>query len=70
MTPDILKKLDALLSAGITDEMQVVYLMSGVRKLLERQQAKKQYRYLTFHCDWTLHPKIGRTRCTRCTQVF
>jgi hypothetical protein len=40
MTPDILKKLTALLSAGITDEVQVVYLMSGIRKILEQQKAK------------------------------
>lgn len=58
MIPNILKKLAALLNVGITDEAKVVYLMSGVRKLLEQQQAKKQYQYLTFHCDWTLHCKL------------
>jgi hypothetical protein len=53
MIRDILKKLETLLNSGITAETEVVYLMSGLRKLLEQQQAKKQYKYLTFHCDWT-----------------
>src|SRR5277367_4047130 len=58
MRADIIKKLDTLLRKGIADEPGVVYLMAGIRKLLEQQQAKQQYRYLTFHCDWTLHTKL------------
>jgi hypothetical protein len=58
MIPNILRKLETLLNTGITAETEVVYLMSGLRKLLEQQQAKKQYKYLTFHCDWTLHSKL------------
>jgi hypothetical protein len=58
MKPDILKKLQTLLNAGIANEAEVVYLMSRVRNLLEQQQGKKQYPYLTFHCDWTLHCKL------------
>jgi hypothetical protein len=58
MIPDIVRKLEALLNKGVTAEAEVVYLMSGLRKLLEQQQAKKQYKYLTFHCDWTLHSKL------------
>jgi hypothetical protein len=46
MTPGILRKLETLLNKGITAETEVVYLMTGLRKLLERQQAKKQYKYL------------------------
>jgi hypothetical protein len=29
-----------------------------VRKLLELQEAKDQYEYLTFHCDWAVHAKL------------
>lgn len=32
--------------------------MVGVRKLLEHQQAKEKYKYLTFHCNWALHSKL------------
>src|SRR5437763_7300734 len=52
MTSDILKKLKKELVTGITTEAQVVYLLAGVRKLLELQQAKRQYEHLKFHCDW------------------
>lgn len=65
-----LKKLAALLHVGITDEAQVIYLMSGVRKLLEQQQTKKQYQYLTFHCDWTLHSKLEGPAAQDVLQYF
>jgi hypothetical protein len=42
MRPDILKKLETLLNSGITAEAEVVYLTSGLRRLLEQQQAKKR----------------------------
>jgi hypothetical protein len=29
-----------------------------VRKLLEQQDAKRQYQFLTFHCDWAVHPEL------------
>src|SRR3989338_4837864 len=58
MTKDIIRKLEAELKGGITTEAQVVYLMTGLRKLLEQQQAKKQYEYLTFHCDWVVHSEL------------
>ncbi len=54
----ILKKLELLLNKGISSELEVVYLMSGLRKLLEQQRAKDKYRYLKFYCDWTLHSKL------------
>ena len=58
MPSAITKKLEEILNTGITKELEVVYLMAGIRKLLEQQHAKSQYRYLTFHCDWTLHSKL------------
>jgi hypothetical protein len=58
MKLEILEKLKKLLSAGITTEPQVVYFTTAVRKLLEQEQAKQQYRYLTFHCDWALHSEL------------
>ena len=55
---------------GITTESQVVYLMTGLRKLLEQQQAKKQYEYLTFHCDWVLHSKLRGTTAQKVLEQF
>jgi hypothetical protein len=70
MTKDIIRKLEAELYAGIATEAQVLYLMSGLRKLLEQQQAKRQYEYLTFHCDWVLHPKLQGTTAQKILGQF
>src|SRR6266481_1334841 len=70
MTADIIKKLTALLTKGIETEAQVVYLLVGVRKLLEQQDAKKRYAYLTFHCDWALHSKLRGTMAQRVLKSF
>lgn len=58
MEPEIITKLGTLLRKGITTEAEAVYLLVELRKLLEQQQAKKKYKYLTFHCDWTMHSKL------------
>lgn len=54
----ITAKLQEQLAKGITSEPEAVYFLAEVRKLLELQKAKDQYEYLTFHCDWALHPKL------------
>jgi hypothetical protein len=56
--PQMIGKLAAQLSAGISTEAEASYLMVGVRKLLEHQQAKEKFKYLKFHCDWALHSKL------------
>lgn len=48
-----------LLRDGITTELQAVSLMVEIRKLLEQQDARQQYPYLKFHCDWALHSKLS-----------
>jgi hypothetical protein len=60
-TRDIISKLTRELDAGITSEVQVVYMLAGVRKLIERDGVKDQYPDLNFHCDWTLHSKLEGT---------
>ena|ERR1039458_7532179 len=69
-TSKITGKLELLLSAGITTEAQAVYLMVGIRKLLEHQQAKKQYKYLTFHCNWALHSKLEGMMAQEILKLF
>ncbi|MGD0923344.1 MAG: hypothetical protein ABSA70_16510 [Terriglobia bacterium] len=71
MTEDIIRrKLEAELKEGIRTEAQVVYLMTGLRKLLEQQNAKKQYEYLTFHCDWVLHSKLQGPTAQKVLEQF
>ena len=57
MTRDIIQKLKEQIEAGITTEVQVVYLLTGVRKLIERDEVEDEYPKLKFHCDWVLHPR-------------
>jgi hypothetical protein len=40
MTRDIIQKLKEQIEAGITTEVQVVYLLTGVRKLIERDEVE------------------------------
>jgi hypothetical protein len=68
--PQIIGKLEILLNKGIANEAEALYLMVGVRKLLEHQDAKKHYEYLTFHCDWALHPKLAGTTTQKILKMF
>lgn len=61
MTPDILAKLTAELKAGITTEPQVVYLLAGIRKIIERDELGDELAALKFHCDWALHARLDRS---------
>lgn len=60
MTPDIIAKLQMEIDVGIKTEAQVVYLLAGIRKIIERENLGQKYFYLKFHCDWALHPKLDR----------
>lgn len=57
-TEAIIQKLTTELENGIFTEPQVVYLLAALRKLMERDGLKEQYKNLTFHCDWALHHKL------------
>lgn len=60
MTPDMLSKLEIELVSGITTEVQVVYLLAAIRKLMERDTLHDKYADLKFHCDWALHSSMDR----------
>ena len=66
----IVAKLLILLAKGIASEADALYLMVEVRKLLEQQRAKKQYQYLTFHCDWALHATLEGTTAQTILKLF
>lgn len=70
MTPDIKSKLGAELSKGITTEVQVVYLMVGIRKILERNNELQQYPHLNFHCNWVLHPNLTNSYAQNVLSIF
>jgi hypothetical protein len=69
-TPDICRKLKPELDTGITTEVQVVYLLAGIRKLMERDQRHGEYADLKFHCNWALHSKLNRDRAKAVLRQF
>lgn len=67
---DIISKLTAELDAGITTEAQVVYLLAGIRKIVERDKIRDQYPDLNFHCDWALHSSLDRSAAKAILREF
>ena len=61
MQRSLIDKLKSELANGITTEVQVVYVMVMVRKLLETLESVEEYQNLKFHCDWVLHTELSRT---------
>lgn len=60
MENDIKSKLANELVKPIDSEIQVVYILTRVRKLLEIKEKKEQYQFLNFYCNWALHAKIDK----------
>jgi hypothetical protein len=69
-TIDITGKLTAELGTGITTETQVVYVLAGIRKLIERDKVEDQYASLRFHCDWVLHSIMDRAAAKAILRQF
>ena len=44
----------------VLPESVVVYILVGIRKLLEIGNDSNTYPSLRFHCDWALHSKLDR----------
>jgi len=55
----IVEKLQSELHRPIKTEMQVVYILVGVRKLLEHNAQKDQYRVLNFYANWVVHTRLS-----------
>ena len=70
MKEEISRKLTAQLNEGITTEVQVVYLLIGIRKLIERDNKWEQYPTLNFSCDWVLHSKLDRSAAKAILREF
>jgi hypothetical protein len=68
--PAIISKPRGLLSRGISSEAEAVYLLVEIRKLLEQRNAKEQYKYLTFHCDWAVHSRLRGATAQMILKIF
>jgi len=54
----IIEKLTNELQVEITTERQVVYILVEIRKYLEREKLKDQYKALNFFCSWAVHARL------------
>jgi hypothetical protein len=71
MVDEIVTKLRRqLLSKAHLTEVRVVYILSEIRKLLERTKQQNGYFALSFHCSWALHTKMDRGGADRILRRF
>ncbi|MGP8245942.1 MAG: hypothetical protein ACLQVN_15655 [Bryobacteraceae bacterium] len=64
------EKLETEMAKGITTEVQVIFVMVKIRKLLELDNAAKRYRTVDFYCDWALHSKMGKAGALAVIEEF
>jgi len=55
----IVEKLHPVLTEPINTEMQVVYILVELRKLLEHDGKKNVYPVLNFYGNWVVHTKLS-----------
>src|SRR4051794_17050893 len=51
-------------------EVEVVYIMAAIRKILDKEKLRNQYKALAFYCDWALHTSMDRTGALRMIKMF
>ena len=70
MTPKILEKLTNLLDCEIIGEIEVVYLLACIRKIIEQDKLHETYPNLKFHCNWALHSSLDRKDAQSILKIF
>jgi hypothetical protein len=58
LIPSICEKIQQTINEGITQESQVVYLLTCIRKVLEQEESNNAPDPIKFYCDWALHTKL------------
>ena len=59
MKADIVEKLRRHLGQSIERELDVVYPLVEIRKILESMGRNCRYASLRLHCNWGLHTTLG-----------
>ncbi len=57
----IVEKLRTLLSKRLTTEIQVVYFLVGIRKLLEHENKKETFPVVNFYGNWAVHARLSQS---------
>lgn len=61
MKSDIISKLKKTLKASISNEPQVIYILTRIGKILELEKSKSKYPVLNFYRNWSVHSEIDHT---------
>lgn len=61
MKNNIKEKLQNVLNKDGLEEIDVVYILSRIRKLLEIDKNRTDFKILNFYCNWALHSQIDDT---------
>ncbi|MEK7652615.1 MAG: hypothetical protein AAB334_01570 [Patescibacteria group bacterium] len=61
MKEEIIKKLNLKLSKNTPEESDILYILTEIRKFLEREKLKNNFPILNFYCNWVLHAEIEKT---------
>lgn len=56
----LINKLSKVLDQDVTSEIQMVYILSRIRKVLELNNIKDRYSILNFFSNWALHTEIEK----------
>ncbi|MCB0413376.1 MAG: hypothetical protein KDD50_03525 [Bdellovibrionales bacterium] len=70
MKKDLTRKLNVEIDLGITKETQVVYLLAGIRKILEQSEDSMNFGHLKFYCDWVLHSRLTGPPARKVVQIL
>ena len=62
MSSQVVEKINLEINAGLHKESQVVYIMTGIRKIIEQENLYSRFPYLNFYCNWMLHAKLTNRR--------
>lgn len=62
MKLEIISKLEGVIKKSINNEIQVVYILTRIGKILESEKSEDSYPVLKFYRDWSVHIILDRKK--------
>lgn len=62
MRVDVVSKIEEVLQKKISSELQVVYVLTRIGKILELENNEVSYPVLKFYRDWSVHTVLDRKK--------
>lgn len=70
MTNQIVEKINLQLKKSKFSEPLVVYILAGIRKIIEQESSSDEWDNLEFYCNWVLHYELDRKPARFIIQQF